>query len=117
MLKMPWQIIKYSPQEDKVDQPGYIVYYRGECSSSDELKFLLDYFFRFQLVGDKSTILIRAPFAVNEATSYFETAKEQYCQKYFGYKDIDSRLKKITLEKVICQQANFSTTELGMDPR
>lgn len=117
MLKMPWQIIKYESDPGEVDLGGYLIYYRGLCESSDELKYFLDFLFRFQLVEDSSQICIRAPYAHENATAFFETAKEQYAERYFGYKDFETRLDRISLSVTGNHQATFSTKELGMDSR
>lgn len=114
MLLSPWLVMKYDSRVVG-GKHGYLVYYRGEASSSDELKFLIDYLFRFQLVADMAEIEIRAPFADARSTAYFETAKEQYAKEYFEFEEFQTRLAQIKFSSIQTVENNFSTIELGMD--
>lgn len=115
MLLSPWQILEFGATEVTNNQRGYVVYYREPAASVDELKFLIDYFFRYQLVADSVRIEIRAPFADPKASSYFATAKEQYAREYFNFPEFAKRLEQITFSSIPTVLSQFSTTELGMD--
>ena len=114
MLQSPWLVLKYDARATN-GKYGYLVYYRGEASSVDELKFLIDYLFRFQLVADMAQIEIRAPFADSRATALFETAKEQYAKEYFEFQEFQTRLNQISFSNIATIENCFSTIELGMD--
>ena len=92
-----------------------MVYYREPAASVDELKFFIDYLFRFQLVAEAVRIEIRAPFAHMNATAFFATAKEQYAKEYFEFPEFKKRLEQITFNAITMVQTQFSTVELGMD--
>lgn len=115
MLLSPWQVLRYEPTAATSNVGGYIVYYRDPAKSADELKFLLDYLFRFQLVAESVRIEIRAPFADSKASAFFETAKEQYAKEYFGFPEFKKRLDQITFSSITTVHSKFSTEELGMD--
>lgn len=115
MLLAPWLVLQYEAVTGGADHMGYIVYYRGKCESADELKYMLDYLFRFQLVGDRNKIEIRAPFASSNATALFATAKEQYAKDYFDFAEFKKRLERISLRSIPRAISKFSEVELGMD--
>ena len=115
MLLAPWLVLQYEAPSESSDHLGYLIYYREDCSSADELKFLLDYLFRFQLVGDRNKIQIRAPFAVSNATAIFETAKEQYAKDYFDFPEFKKRLERISLRSIPRVNSSFSETQMGLD--
>ncbi|MDB6151878.1 MAG: hypothetical protein JWL90_331 [Chthoniobacteraceae bacterium] len=115
MLLSKWQVLEYEATEVTNNQKGYVVYYRESASSVDELKFLIDYFFRYQLVADSVRIEIRAPFADPKASAFFATAKEQYAKEYFNFPEFEKRLGQITFSSIPTVLSQFSTTELGMD--
>lgn len=114
MLLSPWQILEYEATEETNHQKGYVIYYRDSGSSVDELKFLIDYCFRYQLVADSVRIEIRAPFADSKATAHFETAKAQYAKEYFNFPEFEKRLSQITFSSISAILARFSGPELGM---
>ncbi|HEY5891820.1 MAG TPA: hypothetical protein VIT91_01190 [Chthoniobacterales bacterium] len=115
MLLSPWQVLEYEPTELTNNQRGYVVYYREPAAAVDELKFLIDYLFRYQLVADSVRIEIRAPFADSKASAYFATAKEQYAKEYFNFPEFEKRLEQITFSSIPTVLSQFSTTQLGMD--
>lgn len=115
MLQSPWLVLQYEAPSGSADHLGYIVYYRDKCETVDELKFLLDYLFRFQLVDDHNKIEIRAPFAVKTATALFATAKEQYAKDYFDFAEFKRRLERISLRSIPETKTKFSEEEMGME--
>lgn len=115
MLLAPWLIIKYEATKATDNRAGYIIYYRETAADADELKFLLDYLFRCQLVGEDISIEIRAPFAVEKASAFFETAKEQYAKEYFNLPEFKRRLDCIKFTLLPTALPQFSKVELGMD--
>lgn len=114
MLLSPWLVLKYDARSSSGNY-GYLVYYRGDASTVDELKFLIDYLFRFQLVADMVKIEIRSPFADSRATALFQTAKEQYAKEYFEFQEFQDRLDQISFSAIQSVENCFSTIELGMD--
>lgn len=114
MLLSPWQILQFSATNEKPNG-GIIVYYRESATTVDELKFLIDYLFRFQLVEENIPIEIRAPFAADQATAFFATAKEQYAKDYHEMPEFIKRLDQIKFHLIPEIQTTFSKVELGMD--
>lgn len=115
MLQAPWLVLQYETTSPNEDHLGYVVYYRGPCESVDEVKFIIDYLFRFQLVGDRNKIEIRAPFASKDATARFETAKEQYAKDYFDFDEFKKRLARISLRTIPRIVSRFAEDEMGLD--
>jgi hypothetical protein len=115
----PWQLLRYDKQIPAGTQSGYYFYYRGTGKSVDEFKYLLDYMFKYQLLGDLDQICIRMPFACSEAAAIFERAKIQYQEEFWsvgnaGPEVFGERLKRITCSSITPMEEKFSSVEIGM---
>ena len=122
----PWQILHHSRIESIPEKPSevrdaYTIYYRGQGSTIDEFKYLFDYLFRFQLVGDYQYISIRMPFPCKEAYAHFSAAIDSYFEHYFrGFHaigQIQQQKNRITMRSITNVVTRFSEVEIGMESR
>ena len=113
----PWQILRYTGKFSKTGrtQVGYFVYYRGKGSSEDEFKYLIDFFFRYQLLGDDEIISLRMPFAAEQAKAIFARAKDSYAADFFSIREFRERLDRITFERIHRVQLDLSPTDEAFD--
>lgn len=124
MLCGPWQVLHYQ-RSDSDDgnklRDSYCIYYRGTGATIDEFTYLLDYLFRFQLVGNNQYITIRMPFACNEAASHFSNAKESYFEHCFrgfhGTGVIQKQKNRIIMRPITRIATRFLTDDIGMGSR
>jgi hypothetical protein len=116
MLGGPWQVLRYSGNSGKTSryQVGYYVYYRGRGDSEDEYKYLIDFFFRYQLLGDDEIISLRMPFASQEAKAVFMRAKDSYAAEFFNIREFRERLERITFERIQVVSLDLSPTDEGI---
>lgn len=115
----PWQLLRYDKHSPTGNQSGYWFYYRGDGKSVDEFKYLLDYIFKYQLLGDSDFISIRMPFACTDAVAIFERSKIQYQEEFWSVGNTSpevfgERLKRITCNPISSIKEKFSTTAIGM---
>ena len=125
-LLSPLIVLSYEfPTEEKpangAARAGVVAYYDGAGESVDEFKYLLDYFFKYQIAGETSTVMVRQTFQHKDAPAIFEKAKTEYARDYWpasggSEKDCKEILDKITLKKNQSVVLSFSETELGMVP-
>jgi len=113
VLGGPWQVLRYNDKfgAARHRQVGYYVYYRGKGSSEDEYKYLIDFFFRYQLLGDDEVISIRMPFANEHAKAVFTRAKDSYASEFFNLKEFRERLDRITFERIPLIKLDLSPTD------
>ncbi|MCE9609545.1 MAG: hypothetical protein K8R23_04980 [Chthoniobacter sp.] len=115
ILTAPWQVLRYEKGGKDQNVSGSYVYYRGLGETPDEFKFLIDYLFRFQLVGDDKQISIRMPFAVGDASARFESAKDEYWKAHHSLPEFNKRMERIKFETVARVRDQFDETVLGME--
>jgi hypothetical protein len=118
----PWQILRYDKHDSQSLKSGYYFYYRGEGKSVDEFKYLIDYIFKYQLLGDLDQISIRMPFASTGAAAIFERSKIQYQDDFWSVGNASpeafgERLKRITCNPISSVKEKFSVTAIGMKKR
>lgn len=104
-----------------VAQRGVVAFYDGIGETVDEFKYLLDYFFKYQIADETTHVMIRQTFQHKDAPAVFDKAKREYARDYWpasggSEKDCKDILDKITLKKVQSVVPTFSETELGMIP-
>lgn len=117
MLTSPWQIIRYFPQQGSrttTSSRAYFFYYRGLGDTVDEFKYLIDFAFRYQLLGEDEEISLRMPFGGNTAAALFERAKEEYAHDFYGLPEFRQRLARFTFTSVTSVIKQFSTVQIGM---
>jgi hypothetical protein len=101
-LTGPWQILRFSRQTlgGGMRTESY-VYYRDRGKTTDEFKYLFDYFFRYQLIAPGNEIHVRAvPSATSapDAAAIFEKAKLEYAAYSHpsAEEEFKNRLKDVT---------------------
>ena len=114
-LSSPWLVYRYT-WRSKPDAPeGCIVYMRSRGETVDELKYLLDYLFRFQIIEEQAEVEIRVPYPAATLHSNFEFAKTSYAQALPGHEYVLSLLKRVRISSVTNIAKRYLTQELGMD--
>lgn len=117
VLCSPWQVLRYiTPPASPTGraQVGYLVYYRGKGATEDEFKYLIDYFFRYQLLGDDETICVRMPYADDNAAAIFARAKDGYADEFYGLQEFRQRLNRITFKRIPVVTLDLKPTDGGM---
>ena len=117
MLLSPWQVLRFSKPNGKKVKTHYYFYYSGAGDSIDEFKYLIDYFFRYQLLDDAVEISIRMPFAHSNASTLLEQAKDAYAQSFYDLGEFKARLKRISFYPISNVIKTFSTIKIGMERR
>lgn len=116
MLLSPWQILKFSKRAAKV-KTIYYFYYSGPGKSTDEFKYLIDFFFRYQLLDDDVEISIRMSFAHEAASTNLDHAKMAYAEHFYNLKEFKARLDRIKFHEISNVLTKFSTRNIGMERR
>jgi len=113
MLTGPWIVMR--PRPEKHNKLEFLIWYRGDGSTIDEFKYLLDSLFRYQMlnVDTDASVRIRVVNPHTAAVSNFARAKEQYSQALFGL--AEKRLANVRYESVSQVITRFSEQELGME--
>lgn len=62
---------------------GVYAYYDGKGESSDEFKYLINYFFKYQLASDKIKIFVCCAQPAADAAVSFSNAKRDYAKEYW----------------------------------
>lgn len=115
ILTSPWQVLRYRNGGPDKNSDGVYCYYRGRGETPDEFKFLIDYLFRFNIVGDNQLISIRMPNAVADASARFESAKEEYWKVHHSLPEFKRRMDRITFDPIARVRDSFDETVLGME--
>lgn len=110
-LLSPWQVIKVGKL--------CLVYFSLSSPSADDFKYILDYFFRYQLVDTCSEIqfrMIREGSASTDAAAAFEIAKEEYAKAAhpFAVTEFRKRLALFTFQTVPVTVVRYDEIEIGM---
>jgi hypothetical protein len=120
-LTGPWQIIKLAGTDDDKPDTRYHIYCRAKGSSVDELEYMIDYMFRYQLVAPHTKIWLRLVDPDPNAATYFDTAKRQYAARSYGTPQMDAlmndQMGTIQYQSVRKLSYLFSEVEAGMKER
>ena len=119
LITMSYQFPSAGDNATPATGRGVVGYYDGPGESIDEFKYLIDYFFKYQLADEISPVMIRQTFQHASAPALFEKAKLQYARDYWpAASDSEAECKhildKISLNKVQSIVPKFSETQLGM---
>lgn len=112
MLTGPFQILKYAHPTEGPD--NYLFYYRGKGDSTDEFMYIIDYFFRYQLLSEKAKIQLLLPFGVQDSPATFRRAANDYVDRLHGLAQIRDRLAQVTCTTVTKVVERWSEAQLGM---
>ena len=93
---------------------NYIVYYKEAGRSADEFKYLFDFFFRYQMLGEKDFIEIRAARPDVKASAAFEVAQRQYAASFPMQHEITRRLEQVKFVSITQIVTRYCETEIGM---
>jgi hypothetical protein len=117
MLLGPWQIISSHVAAGGSVVQQFIVYYAGPSSTVDEFRYLIDFFFRYQMLRDDSRIRLRLRPDVPMAVVNFRKAADQTGElafKRFRIKELEQRLKTVESSSYSAIVQFFSESELGL---
>lgn len=115
VLSSPWIIYRYTWRSKPESPEGCIVYLRSRGETSDELKYLLDYLFRFQVIEESTSVEIRVPHPAPNIHANFAFAKTSYAQSLPGHDYVGKLLEQVRLQSVTQVATRYLTQELGMD--
>ncbi|WP_438040228.1 hypothetical protein [Sorangium sp. So ce128] len=116
MLTGPWITIHIRPDYNG-GKREFLVYYRNRGTSIEEFKYLIDSFFRFQMLAvDRDTeIAVRLVDSDGAGIANFNKAKEQISTSLYGLGKV--RLDRVRCESVPLVRRRFSEIEIGMEAR
>ena len=117
MLFSTWQIIKYKInfEDEKSNDFGIILFYNKRGETQEEFQYLIDYLFHYQLIGNASQIQIRLANADGYANAYFESAINEYKNKFEDSDEMVEKLENIKFASMTNIVQEFSEIEIGMD--
>ena len=118
-LLAPLMVMAYTLPQSPQPNRGYFAYYDGMGESVDEFKYLLDYFFKYQIADENTDVTINLLFPHKEAPVTFETAKKEFARDYWPVADTSREQFRTALDKVVYRQPQsvvqrFSALDLGM---
>ena len=122
----PFQVLSYRSQiEISQKRPAiidnHILFYNGSGTIGEEFKYLMDFLFRFQIVGRGQVVTISMPTNGKSEIALFENAKQEYFQYYFrGFDDrpeIVAEKGNISFREINEIQLKFSADNIGMKDR
>jgi hypothetical protein len=98
---------------------GAIAYYDGDGGSTDEFKYVLDYFIKYQIADGKKDIMISLLSPNKDAAAVFKRAKEEFVRDYWPITDTSQSEFEKVLDTIKYRQIQsivqrFSEVELGM---
>jgi len=115
MLTGPWVTMRAKPEQNAGKQE-FFVWYRDRGDTVEEFKYLIDSFFRFQLLADSDTeVTVRLVDPASTAVVNFEKAKDQISHSLYGL--AQARLARVRCESLSNVVARFSEVEIGMEAR
>lgn len=116
MLTSAWLTILIPPNSNN-ETRKFLIYYRDKGSTIEEFKYLLDSFFRFQMLSlDKETIIdikLTNSEHQNDATNNFLKAKESISNSMYGL--AQNPLQRVTCSSISHYTKIFSEIEIGME--
>jgi len=112
-----WQIIKYKINSHSPDSNdfGIIVYYSKEGDCQEEFQYLIDYLFHYQLISEASKIMVRVANADKYAANNFESAVNEYKNKFAPNDETVQKLESIEFATITNIVKTFSEIEIGME--
>ncbi len=97
MLTSPYIVLSYPATDSK--PAGYIVYYRGTGSRTEEFLYLLDHLTHYQMVKPGIEIRVRMLAPEENAPARFERAIDEYIENFDGQEsDLASQLRGIKFD-------------------
>jgi hypothetical protein len=113
MLSGPYILLSYPAVDTKL--AGYIVYYRGVGSRTEEFLYLLDYLTHYQMVRPDIEIRVRMLTPDENAPARFVRAVDEYIENFDGQEsDLANQLRSIKFDIMPQISSQFSQVKLGM---
>lgn len=113
MLTGPWIVMRDQPEGSTA--ATYYIWYRENGETIDEFKYLIDFFFRYQILNDsndKAQIEVRFVNSSPEAKGNFERAKTSFANDLYGL-PLSRLRERITCDRVNWVHPSFSTVDAG----
>ncbi len=116
MLTGPWITLLIRPDYND-GKRRFLVYYRGAGDTMEEFRYLIDSFFRFQMLAlDRDTAIdVRLVKPGKTATVNFQRAKASVSTALYGL--AHNRLELVRCETIPNVLRSFSEVDLGMESR
>lgn len=113
MLTSPYIVLSYPAVDSR--PAGYIVYYRGAGSRTEEFLYLLDHLTHYQMVKPDIEIRVRMLDPEENAPARFERAVDEYIENFDGQEsDLAKQLRAIKFDLMPQLSSQFSQVNLGM---
>lgn len=116
MVTGPWVTLQIHPQSNG-EKRRFLVYYREDGSTVEEFVYLIDSFFRFQMlsVDREAAIDVRLVSPCKEAITNFAKAKSRIASTLYGL--TGKRLEAVRCETIQTVVRRFGEIEIGMEER
>lgn len=111
-LLAPLLTIRYRFTDPTKGQ-GYVIYYDGPGSESDEFTFIFESLLKRRLLTSEDKITIRMMQAVPNGALVFKKAKEDFVQYYHDLPMFRTLLDTVEYSRMDMVRPSFSTIELG----
>jgi len=110
------------PEKPLAQRRGFYVYYDGAGESVEEFKYLLDYFFKYQIADEHTSITVSMVFPHDAAHPTFDAAKREFARDYWPvanttHSEFETVLKNIKFRHVQNVVQKFSPRDIGMKER
>ena len=99
---------------------GFYAFYDGPGASIEEFKYLIDYFFMYQLEHGRAHICINMLFCEQAASATFELAKQEFARDHWAIvgknrvEEFDKLVSNISFRRIQSVVQRFSEIDLGM---
>jgi hypothetical protein len=98
---------------------GIYAYYDGRGETIEEFKYLLSYFFKYQLASEGTEIFVSCALPAKDAAVFLENAKKEYAREYWpflatSHEECLSKLDCFKYRSVTNFVMRFEERELGM---
>jgi hypothetical protein len=119
----PLLVIGYNfPDRPLAQRRGFYVYYDGAGESVAEFKYLLDYFFKYQIAAEHTSITVSMVFAHEAAHPTFDAAKREFSRDYWpvantSQNEFEMVINNIKFRHVQNVVQRFSQRDIGMKER
>ncbi|CAM3329791.1 hypothetical protein COSO111634_11935 [Corallococcus soli] len=115
LLLGPWQLVHLKGTEQtSAGNSKHLLYYKATGETTAEFVYLIDYLFRFQLLGETKDIRLRMVNPAPNASVIWRKAVDEYVQRLHGLPEIRKRLDRVRYESVSRTTLQFSELEIGL---
>lgn len=113
----PFQVFRYAT--DQPGKEGFWVYYREKGESVDEFIHIIDYLFTYQVMDRASDVIVKLPYAHENARVFFEEAKVKYAymstpSEASAKQLLEERMSILSMKRIDAVRPIYSEIDIGM---